>query len=152
MKRRFKNSCKGFTLIEVIVAMVILGIASLLLVGMYASVCARIRSNNDFNDRMSEQQKYVETKAAGTNASLFDVHYDSSIPNGSTKYGATTPSGNYSFTIKCVTDNANTSFVNKEFTARCAVYTLKNIDDGVVVATDDDDVQVDYKYFVGDNS
>ena len=59
MKRRFKNSCKGFTLIEVIVAMVILGIASLLLVGMYASVCARIRSNNDFNDRMSEQQKYV---------------------------------------------------------------------------------------------
>ena len=104
MKRRFKNSCKGFTLIEVIVAMVILGIASLLLVGMYASVCARIRSNNDFNDRMSEQQKYVETRAAGTASGLFDVHYDSSI------------------------------------------------DDGVVVATDDDDVQVDYKYFVGDNS
>ena len=49
--------------------------------------------------------------------------------------------------------SANSSFVNKEFTARCAVYTLKNIDDGVVVATDDDDdVQVDYKYFVGDNS
>lgn len=143
MKRRFKNSCKGFTLIEVIVAMVILGIASLLLVGMYASVCARIRSNNDFNDRMSEQQKYVETRAAGTASGLFDVHYDSSIPSGSTKY---------TFTIKCVTDNANSSFVNKEFTARCVVYTLKNIDDGVVVATDDDDVQVDYKYFVGDNS
>ena len=71
MKRRFKNSCKGFTLIEVIVAMVILGIASLLLVGMYASVCARIRSNNDFNDRMSEQQKYVETRAAGTASGLF---------------------------------------------------------------------------------
>lgn len=151
MKRRFKNSCKGFTLIEVIVAMVILGIASLLLVGMYASVCARIRSNNDFNDRMSEQQKYVETKAAGTASGLFDVHYDSSIPSGATKYTGAT-AGNYTFTIKCVTDNANSSFVNKEFTARCAVYTLKNIDDGVVVATDDDDVQVDYKYFVGDNS
>ena len=156
MKRRFKNSCKGFTLIEVIVAMVILGIASLLLVGMYASVCARIRSNNDFNDRMSEQQKYVETRAAGTNASLFDVHYDSSIPNGSTKYGVTTPNGNYKFTIKCTTNNANSAWANasnpKTFTARCAVYILKNIDDGVVVATDDDDVQVDYKYFVGDNS
>lgn len=149
MKRRFKNSCKGFTLIEVIVAMVILGIASLLLVGMYASVCMRIRSNNDFNDRMSEQQKYVETKS--TAAGLFDVHYDTNIPSGSTKYSGAT-SGNYTFTIKCTKDNANTSFQGKEFTARCAVYTLKNIDDGVVVATDNDDVQVDYKYFVGDNS
>ena len=100
---------------------------------------------------MSEQQKYVETRAAGTASGLFDVHYDSSIPSGSTKYSGTT-SGNYTFTIKCTKDNANSSFVNKEFTARCAVYTLKNIDDGVVVATDDDDVQVDYKYFVGDNS
>ena len=160
MKKKIKASCKGFTLIEIIVAMVILGICSLLLVTMYSSVVARLRSNNDMNDRMSEQQKYVETKTqkSPNNNSVFDVKAYSRLASSATYTGADT-SGNYQFEIYCTYNKANTSWVgadkssSKNFVVNCAVYTLKNIEGGEPVATtdDNDDLKVDYKYFVGDN-
>ena len=148
MRKSLKRTCKGFTLIEILVAMMILGIASLLLVTMYASVCKQATSNSDFNDRMSEQQKMVENKDTSV-SSNYDIYYDSGCD--ASKYPGGT-SGSYKLTIECKTNNANSSFVGEKYTARCVVYSAKNLEDGTPVATDDDNIRVDYKFFVGDNS
>ena len=157
---RKKRSLKAFSLIEVLVAMAILGVCSLLLVSMYASVSMRMRSNNQINDRMSEQQKYVETKTqlSATNNKLFDVSVDSSLA-GNTAYIGADNTQTHKFEIYCIKNNANPSWVgsdkasSKNFVVNCAVYTLKNVEDGepVAEANDKDDLQVDFKYFVGDN-
>ena len=155
-----KASCKGFTLIEVLVAMAILAICPLLLVGMYGSVCKMLKSNNQINDRMSEQQKYVETKQqkSAANNALFKVKADSKLAGNPNYVGADT-TGTYQFEIYCTHNAANTSWVgasksnSKNFVVNCAVYTLYNIEDGepVSAANDTDDRKFDYKYFVGDN-
>ena len=158
--KKYKSSCKGFTLIEILVAMAILAIASMLLVGMYGSVCKMLKNNNDMNDRMSEQQKYVETKTqkSATNNALFEVKADSRLAGNPNYTGADT-SGSYQFEIYCVYNKADTSWEDpaktnaKNFVVNCAVYSLKNIEDGepVEAANDTDNMKVDYKYFVGDN-
>ena len=148
MRKSLKRTCRGFTLIEILVAMMILGIASLLLVTMYASVCKQAASNSDFNDRMSEQQKMVENRDTSV-SSKYDIYYDSDCD--ASKYPGGT-SGSYKLTIECIKNNADSSFVGEKYTARCVVYSSKNLEDGTPVATDDDNIRVDYKFFVGDNS
>ncbi|MCL2053815.1 MAG: prepilin-type N-terminal cleavage/methylation domain-containing protein [Oscillospiraceae bacterium] len=60
-----KNKCKGFTLVECIVAMAILGIASLTIAQVYGAV-ARMNVNHQFNSAsLAEQMKYVERYAEG---------------------------------------------------------------------------------------
>lgn len=56
MKKRFR----GFTLIECIVAMAILGIASLIIAQMYAAVSTRNKMNHLVNSSLSHQMQYVE--------------------------------------------------------------------------------------------
>ncbi len=53
---------KGFTLVECIVALAILGIASLVMVEIYANVCKINRANHDTNSSLAYQMKYVEKK------------------------------------------------------------------------------------------
>lgn len=159
MTRSKKSSKKlrGFTLIEVLVAMTILALASMLLVGMYGSVVKHIRSNNEINDRMTEQQKFVETKtqkSAVGNNDVFEVKADSRL-SSNTAYSSADTSSTIFFEIKCTYNKADTSWVNnKNFYSNCAVYSLKNIEDGEPVsgASDTDNMKVDYKYFVGDNT
>jgi prepilin-type N-terminal cleavage/methylation domain-containing protein len=152
-KKSRSAALSGFTLIEVIVAMAILAIMSLLMVGLYGSVCAQLKNNNEVNDRMSEQQRFVETKtkkSAGGN-DLYDVYVDSSLKAGSSAYDSATDSGSVYMEIKCVKNHRNTSWENsKTFKTKCAMYVIKNVEDGEPDA-DDDDLNIDYKYFVGDN-
>ncbi len=158
--KKIGSSFKGFTLIEVLIAMAILAIASMLLVGMYGSVCKSLRNNNDMNDRMSEQQKYVETKTqkSASNNAVFEVKADSKL-SGNPAYTGADTSSSYQFEIYCTYNNADSSWVgaskstSKNFVVNCAVYSLKNIEDGepVEAADDKDNMKVDYKYFVGDN-
>ncbi len=157
-KKIHKKSCGGFTLVEVIVAMMLLGISAVVLVGMYGSVALRLRNNNEINDRMSEQQKYVESKQQTnpvTNSKLFNVAADSKLSSSVPLTGADF-SSDIHFEIKCTYNKANTSWVasgaEKNFYSNCAIYTLKNLENGEPVASDDDDMKVDYKYFVGDNT
>lgn len=58
---------KGFTLIECIVALAILGIASLTMAQIYANVSMRNRNNHLVNTSLSNQMEYVE-KATDTEA------------------------------------------------------------------------------------
>lgn len=161
MTRKNRSAkAKGFTLVEVIVAMAILGIMSLLMVGMYGSVCKHIKNNNDFNDRMSEQQKFVEQTHKGIDQSaggtaLYEVIVDSSLKaaDDSEAYKNAQDGGSVMLEIKCVKNNRNKSWEgSKTFKTRCAIYVIKNLEDGEPVpGSDTDDMQVDFKYFVGDN-
>lgn len=51
---------KGFTLIECIVALAVLGIASLTMAQIYASVAQRNKNNHLVNTSLSNQMEYVE--------------------------------------------------------------------------------------------
>lgn len=159
MRKKNKKTLSGFTLIEVLVAMMILGICSLVFVGMYASVCKHLKSNNQINDRMSEQQKFIETKSQTSSggANVFQIMADPKLTGtgGNSAYTGADSSKTIRFELKCTYNEANTSWKNsKNFYSNCAVYSLKNIEDGEPIedANDTDDLRVDYKYFVGDNT
>lgn len=70
MKKRFK----GFTLIECLVALAVLGIASLTMAQIYASVAQRNRNNHILNTSISNQMAYVERY---TNSQAVPVYYGS---------------------------------------------------------------------------
>lgn len=55
---------KGFTLIECLVALAILGIASLVLAQIYGNVARINRFNHDVNNSLAYQMKYVEDRTA----------------------------------------------------------------------------------------
>lgn len=55
-----KKSLKGFTLVECIVAMAIMGIASLLMVQVYGTVAKMNSDNNRMNNSLEVQMKYAE--------------------------------------------------------------------------------------------
>lgn len=62
-----KNKFRGFTLIECIVALTILAIASITMAQIYARVSVRNKMNNLVNTSLSNQMAYVE-KAIGGDA------------------------------------------------------------------------------------
>ena len=55
---------KGFTLIECLVALAILGVASLIMAQIYGNVARINRFNHDVNNSLAYQMKYVEDRAA----------------------------------------------------------------------------------------
>ncbi len=57
-----KNKFKGFTLVECIVALAILGIASLTMAQIYGSVAKVNKDNHEINTSISNQMKYVEKR------------------------------------------------------------------------------------------
>ncbi len=59
MKKRFK----GFTLIECLIALAVLGIASLTMAQIYANVANRNRTNHLVNTSLANQMAYVERYA-----------------------------------------------------------------------------------------
>lgn len=62
---------RGFTLIECLVALAILGISSLIMAQIYASVCNVNRMNHQNNSSIANQMKYVEKK---TNSESIPVY------------------------------------------------------------------------------
>lgn len=55
-----KKTFKGFTLVECLVAMAILAIASTLMASIYANVASRNNFNHFNNTSLSNQMKYIE--------------------------------------------------------------------------------------------
>ena len=147
-----KKRVRGFTLIELIIALFILALSSTVLVTAYVSAYSHVVGNNELTDRMSEQQKYIENKKSknGSNVDVFNALCDTNITNAYS--GVTT--GSIYVDLKC-THDANNGFPTgkDEFRINCVMYTLKNLDygDGTVVA-DDDQLNVDFKYFEGSNA
>lgn len=70
MKKQFK----GFTLVECLVALAVLGIASLTMAQIYASVAQRNRNNHIVNTSISNQMAYVERY---TNSQAVPIYYGS---------------------------------------------------------------------------
>lgn len=64
---------KGFTLIECIVAMAILGIASLLMVQIYGTVAKMNRENNRMNNSLEKQMEYAENELKKANTGDTDI-------------------------------------------------------------------------------
>ena len=82
MKKRFK----GFTLIECLVALGVLGIASLTMAQIYANVSRRNTMNHLVNTSLSNQMAYVE-KYTGTEA--IPVYYGGAENASSNKVNGT---------------------------------------------------------------
>ncbi len=79
MKRKFK----GFTLIECIVSLAILGIASLTMAQIYAGVAKRNRQNHELNTSMSNQTAFIEKQIEKDGVKEF-LFQNSSDPDSST--------------------------------------------------------------------
>ena len=70
-----KKYFKGFTLIECVVAMAILGIASLIIAQIYAAVSTRNKMNNLVNSSLTNQMAFVEKY---TNADVVSLYFNNS--------------------------------------------------------------------------
>lgn len=155
MNIKSKKTFRGFTLVEVIVAMAILAIASMVMALMYASISKSANQNNQLNDRMSEQQQYVEHQqiTVGSGSNVEDIV----VSAKDKELGGTE---DLKFEIYCTYNAANTNWVNsdqskcKNFVVNCEVYELMNMEDGkpVPASNDEDDLTVNFKYFVGSNT
>ena len=83
MKKRFK----GFTLIECLVALAVLGIASLTMAQIYASVAQRNRNNHIVNTSISNQMSYVERY---TDSQTVPIYYGSTSNVADSEVSSTT--------------------------------------------------------------
>ena len=151
MKRKFK----GFTLVECLVALAILGIASMVMAQIYAGVSRNNKTNHLVNSSLSSQMKVVEEAAKADSVEIkFNngASYTSKTPphNG-------LPSSNY---VKVVKLDPET---NLPITAGAGVYSYP-VDiyvlqsrnrQGNVIGADGDagytekDYNLRYKYFLG---
>lgn len=61
-----KNKLKGMTLVELVVAIAILGLGSTMLVTSFAAVSLMNRETHQFNERMCEQVKIAENASDDT--------------------------------------------------------------------------------------
>lgn len=55
-----KNKLKGFTLVECLIALAILGLATMTMAQIYGGVAKVNKNNNEINTSISNQMKYVE--------------------------------------------------------------------------------------------
>lgn len=79
-----KKHIKGFTLIECLVALAILGIASLVMAEIYASVSKINLSNHNVNTSLSYQMKFVEQKTESEAVIIYPDGGTTSTPDTST--------------------------------------------------------------------
>lgn len=79
-----KKHIKGFTLIECLVALAILGIASLVMAEIYASVSRMNLSNHNINTSLSYQMKFVEQKTESEAVIIYPDGGTTSTPDTST--------------------------------------------------------------------
>ncbi len=73
-----KRKLKGFTLIECLVAMAILGVASVTMAQIYASVSKMNLKNHQNNTSISNQEQFIETELKNNGA--VEIKYSQPIP------------------------------------------------------------------------
>lgn len=157
---------KGFTLIECIVALAVLGIASLVMAQIYANVSWINRRNHDINSSLAYQMQYVEKKLS---AEAVEVKANEPVLPATGKINTQPPhlrTGVNNITIKRVTVGSD---IGAGQTYSCAVdyYVLQSRDQNNEAAytynsstntwvanpnytgNQDDNYYLNYKYFVG---
>ncbi|MBQ8827009.1 MAG: prepilin-type N-terminal cleavage/methylation domain-containing protein [Oscillospiraceae bacterium] len=80
-----KMRFKGFTLVECLIALAILGIASLIMAQIYANVSRMNRSNHNINTSLSYQMKYVEKSIEADSIIIYPDGGTTSTPDTSTE-------------------------------------------------------------------
>lgn len=160
MKLKFK----GFTLIECLVALAVLGIASLIMAQIYANVSRINRSNHITNTSLAYQMKYVEnysTDADDTVSMLYGgaagaASADPSKPPAKT---STETNDNYmSIQLKGtslggLTQSAGYTYLNNTYSLETDMYVLlsrdssdKSSSDAAYNGEDEDSYLLRYKY------
>ncbi len=153
-----KKTFKGFTLIECIVALAILGVASLTMAQIYARVAARNRENHLVNTSLSNQIAHVEQYTDHTKPDAVGIYFNNSAttPDNEASESSTTkypPHKNTSASnmpqVKIVS-----SYGNNEYSYSADVYVLKSRDtsDTVYADTADNKHNLRYKYVIGHNN
>lgn len=85
-----KKKLKGMTLVELLVAITILGLGSTMLAAASAQVAMVNRENHQFNERMSSQIKIAENESQTNNSASNDTPGQITIKVTSTDGGAST--------------------------------------------------------------
>lgn len=139
-----KKSVKGFTLIECLIALAILGVASLTMAQIYAGVAKKNMRNHLTNTSISNQIKYVEQYSNSTTDAVI-VKGDDVAPGdsmGSSQYMKI-------FEIKNVDSNGVIELDNdKTYGYSVDVYSLNTRDASDNVTTNGA-VDLRYRYLVG---
>ncbi|MDE6762635.1 MAG: prepilin-type N-terminal cleavage/methylation domain-containing protein [Oscillospiraceae bacterium] len=139
-----KKSVKGFTLIECLIALAILGVASLTMAQIYAGVARRNMRNHLTNTSISNQIKYVEQYSNSTTDAVI-VKGDDVAPGdsmGSSQYMEI-------FEIKNVDSNGVIELDNdRTYGYSVDVYALNTRDASDNVTTNGT-VDLRYRYLVG---
>lgn len=158
-----KKTFKGFTLIECIVALAILGVASLTLAQIYARVAATNRSNHIVNTSLANQVAYVEHYSDHTASEAVGIYFnnDATTPdNEAGKSSATKypPHKNTSASgmphVKIVS-----GYSKQEYSYAADIYVMKSRDgndknssDADYIGQAEDQYNLRYKYVIGHNN
>lgn len=157
-----KKHIKGFTLIECIVALAILGIASLTMAQIYARVSAKNRDNHMINSSLSNQMAYVEEATGNEAVGVFyggAEDYDDHIASEQPPHIYSTGTNNNYLTIQKVQDDGSgnyTDVAGEVYTFPIDIYVLKSRDgnnktsgDSGYVGQPEDQYNLRYKYVLG---
>jgi len=139
------KTLKGFTLVECVVAMAILGIASLVMAQIYGTVARINRENHIINESLSQTVEKAEKKLSSTGIASEIIHIDGDPADG----GAATQ-------ITFEKDGAHASGTASEYTIPkedTVVYVYSprytaNSTTTIYATTSSDPIGLRYKYFV----
>ncbi len=144
-----KKSFKGFTLIECIVALAILGIASLTMAQIYATVSQRNKMNHLVNTSLTNQMRYVEEYTDSETVPILNTYGGAPQPPSFAAAG-----GNYVKLEKL--DESGNPVTDGTYSYPVNIYVLKSRDryDNQLSAAGDagyteDDYNLRYKYLLG---
>lgn len=160
-----KKSFKGFTLIECLIALAILGIASLTMAQIYAGVAKRNRNNHLVNTSLSNQMSYVERYTDSEAVSLYYGGGATSSPdsNAVSQGGSGEPPHKHGSTntdyVKIIrttpvdpSDPDNKKFThdsNATYSFPADVYVLYSRDQNNNHSANEKDLDLRYKYLTG---
>ncbi|MBP1549058.1 MAG: prepilin-type N-terminal cleavage/methylation domain-containing protein [Oscillospiraceae bacterium] len=141
-----KKTFKGFTLIECIVALAVLGVASLTLAQIYSSVALKNRENHIVNTSLSNQMAYVEKY---TDSASTTLNFGGST-SGTPPHKDSSSTNNYYVQIKSSYTGTSTYFTYSQNTYSYGVdvHVLKSrdSDDNVYDDAADNKQNLRYKY------
>ena len=144
------NKIKGFTLIECLVALAILGIASLIMAQIYASVSKINQNNHMINSSLAYQVKYIEKYTDDPTETV--VLYALDDGSGNSKPDSDTDAPHVDATkklnyVKFVSSYTGTNTYS--YTVDIFVMLSRKADGTTVSVADEDNYNLRYKYLQG---
>ncbi len=151
-----KKSFKGFTLIECLIALAVLGIASLTMAQIYANVANRNRTNHLVNTSLSNQMAYVERYTGAEAVAIYYNNDGSNVskpdPNATSsheppkKSNSGTHKDNYVTIVRVKSDGTNKLDTDQTYSFPVDTYVLYSRDSNNVnsIGKDENGNNVDF--------